>query len=237
MPNESTKIEHLITKTNQIKNDILDMLKKADVAHAKLDGAINASVVLISGFGEYKLSIDENTSDRLKREWNAWYRQVITLSGDDNKVYQALISINQIINSNWRIHQKDTKEFEKQVEYALDGVIEILNIEQEYEIKPTVSNISSDEITINITTPQLVINIEKIEKIYALLNTTLEKSNIPENEKDEIKSIINEGIENPADIGILKRLSNKFHSGIEKYSPELSVIGTLLGFFESVIGP
>ena len=146
------------------------------------------------------------------------------------------MAINQKINSNWRIHQDNIDSFKEQIESALCDMIDILEIEQKYEIKKRTDYISPEELTIQISANKLTINIHNLENFYTVVQKALNSTEIPEREKEELNLIIEEGLANPKDTGILKKVCTRLHAGFEKYSGELSAIGTVLSVFAPIIG-
>lgn len=217
--NES--IDYLLLQriTEQLKQEIVTELSDVSTSYVPhLRGVIETR-------GEYKINFNPSVEKSLTRKWKTWYNQVIGLVGQtDYRTYQELITINSNVDAGWYIRKNDVPTYSKKIQNLLDEIKEILSIRVEY------SSYYSDvnNLVINVTAKQVSISISTIVLFYDEVSKLIEKADIPKDQKEEMLTTIKEAKSEPENSGKFRQVLRELHEKFAKYSPELSVICSLL---------
>ncbi|WII07972.1 hypothetical protein PED39_01910 [Methanomassiliicoccales archaeon LGM-RCC1] len=226
----------LIRNTIKIRDDFIHILDGANISYQPIEKNLGGFVLITACGDQQIIQVDQKELDSLKMRWNTWVDHVKPYYGRNDCVYKAIVQIDQNIKCGWRVHDKDLNKFKEKVRFALDGMLEILEEEQQYKINEHVNLIDSEHITINITTKILTLNITDLQAIYQKVRQIAIDSDISEEDRQEIINITKEGENHPDDISVLKRLGNRIHNRLEQYSPELGIVSLFLQTFGPALG-
>ena len=215
------RVDYLLLQriTEQLKQEIATELSGASTSYSP------HAYGVVEIRGEYKIDFDPNVEKSLTRKWKTWYNQVVGPVGQiDRKTYNELITINSNVEAGWYIKSNDVITYSKRIQNLLDEVKDILSIRVEY------SSYYSDlnNLVINVTAKQVSISISTIVLFYDKVSELIEKADIPEDLKEDMLTEIKEAKTEPENTGKFKQVLKKLHEKFAKYSPELSVICSLL---------
>lgn len=220
-------IDDLIKSTINLKNKFLLVLTNANVVYDKVGGNAGNGFNVISICGEYKIRDGENRLEELTISWNLWYKNTVEYTKFDRSLYNLLSRLDRIIQCGWRINNDNIQDLIEMVKNVFDKAINVLEQSKEYEFTKKSTSISAQQVVLNISSKQVSINVTEITNLYVGIQKIVSNTNLTDYQKEEIKRLIDDGLNNPDDIGQLTKVFNYIHEKLEKLSPEMSLIGTM----------
>lgn len=207
----------LLRNTKKLKEELITEMSKAQLTYYPKDDMI------IIGRGDYGIHFEESVKRELTKKWKVWFEQVRPLC-KHNEEYQELININQNVECGWRIRNNELSNYISRIEALFAGIEETIRINIDYSSYYNENN----DIIINVAAKTFAINISDVKVIYDGIEQMIDKAEMPSEQQQEIKNLIKEGKSEPKDVGKFKQVFDFIHTNCSKYSPELTLLSTLL---------
>lgn len=137
-----------------------------------------------------------------------------------------MITINNDIRAGWHIKNNDVESFSKRIVTLFELIDEVIVAHIDYSAYYD----SGTNIVINVSAKQVSITYSQVEQLYDLIVNLINKADIPEDQKNSILYLIQEGKSELNNTSKFKQVLEKIHHGFSKYSSELSVLSTIFQF-------